>query len=53
LTPAAIDSRRMVIRVTEGKGGKDRYVMLSPRLLAILRDYWHTTRPKQWLFPGD
>jgi site-specific recombinase XerD len=53
LTPAAIDSRRMVIHVTEGKGRKDRYVMLSPRLLAILRDYWHTTRPKQWLFPGD
>ncbi len=53
LTPAAIDSRRMVIRVAEGKGRKDRYVMLSPQLLDILRDYWRTARPKQWLFPGD
>ena len=53
LTPAAIDSRRMVIRVAEDKGRKDRDVMLSPQLLAILRDYWRTTRPKQWLFPGD
>jgi site-specific recombinase XerD len=53
LTPAAIDSRRMVIRVAEGKGRKDRYVMLSPRLLATLRDYWRTARPKPWLFPGD
>ena len=53
LTPAAIDSQRMVIRVAEGKGRKDRYVMLSPKLLDILRDYWRTTRPKLWLFPGD
>ena len=53
LTPAAIDSRRMVIRVEAGKGRKDRYVMLSPRLLDILRDYWRAARPKQWLFPGD
>ena len=53
LTPAAIDSQRMVIRVEEGKGRKDRYVMLSPRLLDILRDYWKATRPKDWLFPGD
>jgi integrase/recombinase XerD len=53
LTPAAIDSRRMVIRVDEGKGRKDRYVMLSPKLLDILRDYWRIARPKQWLFPGD
>jgi site-specific recombinase XerD len=53
LTPAAIDSCRMVIRVAEGKGRKDRYVMLSPQLLAILRDYWRTTRPQPWLFPGD
>jgi integrase/recombinase XerD len=48
-----IDSQRMVIRVEAGKGRKDRYVMLSPRLLNILRDYWKTTRPKEWLFPGD
>jgi site-specific recombinase XerD len=53
LAPAAIDSQRMVIRVAEGKGRKDRYVMLSPRLLDILRSYWRTARPKDWLFPGD
>lgn len=53
LTPRAIDSQRMVIRVEAGKGRKDRYVMLSPRLLDILRDYWHQVRPKGWLFPGD
>ena len=47
-----IDSHRMVIRVEEGKGGKDRYVMLSPQLLRILRSYWRLTRPKLWLFPG-
>ena len=53
LKPAAIDSRRMVIRIEEGKGRKDRYVMLSPKLLDILRDYWKATRPEEWLFPGD
>jgi integrase/recombinase XerD len=53
LTPTAIDSQRMVIRVEQGKGRKDRYVMLSPRLLDTLRDYWRATRPKEWLFPGD
>jgi len=53
LKPTAIDSKRMVIRVEEGKGRKDRYVMLSPKLLDILRDYWKITRPKEWLFPGD
>jgi integrase/recombinase XerD len=47
-----IDSQRMVIRVEQGKGGKDRYVMLSPRLLTLLRTYWKTVRPQQWLFPG-
>ena len=50
--PAAIDSQRMVIRVEAGKGRKDRYVMLSPRLLDLLRDYWKAVRPKEWLFPG-
>src|SRR5262249_50194810 len=49
----AIDSQRMVIRVEQGKGQKDRYVMLPARLLQILRDYWKATRPKDWLFPGD
>ena len=46
-----IDSGRMVIRVEQGKGGKDRYVMLSPQLLGILRAYWRLTRPEHWLFP--
>jgi integrase len=49
---ANIDSRRMVIRVEQGKGGRDRYVMLSPQLLGILRSYWKLTRPAHWLFPG-
>ena len=47
-----IDSQRMVIRVAQGKGHKDRYVMLSPKLLDTLRDYWRIVRPKEWLFPG-
>lgn len=53
LQPAAIDSQRMVIRVVQGKGQKDRYVMLSPKLLEILRDWWRLEKPKIWLFPGD
>jgi integrase/recombinase XerD len=48
-----VDSQRMVIRVDQGKGNKDRYVMLSPRLLEALRSYWTVARPKPWLFPGD
>jgi site-specific recombinase XerD len=48
-----IDSQRMVIRVEQGKGQKNRYVMLSPRLLEVLRAYWKRARPRQWLFPGD
>jgi hypothetical protein len=42
-----------VIRVEQGKGQKDRYVMLSAKLLKILRDWWCLDRPKQWLFPSD
>ena len=53
LKVADIDSERMVIRVALGKGQKDRYVMLSPKLLQILRAWWPVHRPKQWLFPGD
>lgn len=47
-----IDSDRMLIHVEEGKGGKDRKVMLSPGLLGLLRDYWCEARPEGWLFPG-
>ena len=47
-----IDSKRMVIRVEQGKGRKDRYVMLSPHLLELLRAWWKTARPQGWLFPG-
>jgi site-specific recombinase XerD len=47
-----IDSGRMMIRIEEGKGAKDRYAMLSPQLLTILRGYWRLVRPHQWLFPG-
>jgi integrase/recombinase XerD len=48
-----IDSSRMVIHVANGKGGKQRYVMLSPKLLGMLRAYWDIERPhRPWLFPG-
>lgn len=53
LTAPDVDSARMVIRVVQGKGQKDRYVMLSPKLLQILRDWWRAAKPKPWLFPGD
>jgi integrase len=43
----------MVLRVRQAKGRKDRYVMLSPRLLTVLREYWKVARPTDWLFPGD
>ena len=47
-----IDSARMVLRVRQGKGQQDRYVMLSPKLLPLLRQYWHQDKPQPWLFPG-
>jgi integrase/recombinase XerD len=53
LTPPAIDSKRMVLRVEQGKGKKDRYVMLSPKLLEILRAWWRVERPEHWLFASD
>lgn len=47
-----IDSQRMVLRIEQGKGQRDRYVMLSPRLLEELRLYWRSVKPTTWLFPG-
>jgi len=47
-----IDSKRMLIRIEQGKGRKDRYVMLSPDLLELLRAWWRQARPQGWLFPG-
>ena len=52
LKPASIESKRMLIHVEGGKGAKDRYAMLSPRLLDILRTYWQRAHPGLWLFPG-
>jgi len=48
-----IDSARMVLRVRQGKGQHDRYVMLSPKLLPLLRQYWRQAKPQPWLFPGQ
>ncbi len=50
---ASIDSARMLIHIEMGKGGKERYAMLSPRLLYILRTYWRRARPSVWLFQGQ
>ena len=50
---SSIDSKRMLIHIENGKGGKDRYAMLSPRLLDILRAYRMRARPGLWLFPGQ
>jgi site-specific recombinase XerD len=52
LRVADIDSQRMVIRVRQGKGHKDRYARLTPCLLELLRDYWRAYRPPTLLFPG-
>src|SRR5580658_4051732 len=48
-----IDGQRMTLRVEQGKGQRDRYVMLSPQLLELLREWWHAARPQVWLFPGQ
>jgi integrase/recombinase XerD len=53
LTIPAVDSQRMVLRVDDGKGQQDRDVMLSPKLLDILRDWWRVHRPTHWFFPGE
>jgi site-specific recombinase XerD len=48
-----IDSKRMMLRVEQGKGRKDRHAMLSPHLLGLLRDWYRIARPQGWLFPGQ
>jgi integrase/recombinase XerD len=48
-----IDSQRMTLRVEQGKGQRDRDVMLSPQLLHLLREWWKAARPQVWLFPGQ
>jgi integrase len=48
-----VESRRMVLRVEQGKGRKDRYARLSPRLLELLRDWYRISQPQGWLFPGQ
>ncbi len=53
LKPADIDSHRLMIRVEQAKGAKDRYTLLSPRLLDELRLYWKLYRPTTWLFPSS
>lgn len=52
LRPEDVHSERMLIHVRQGKGRKDRYTLLSPRLLEALRDYWRAYRPHEWLFFG-
>jgi integrase/recombinase XerD len=48
-----VDSGRMLLRIEQGKGRKDRFAMLSPQLLELLRDWWRIARPQVWLFPGQ
>jgi site-specific recombinase XerD len=52
LKPTDIDSQRMTLRVTQGKGQQDRYVMLSEELLKILRAWYRAAKPTDWMFPG-
>src|SRR5437773_6554608 len=47
-----VDSKRMLLRIEQGKGQKDRFAMLSPVLLDLLRDWYRIARPAVWLFPG-
>src|SRR5215468_8043631 len=47
-----IDSERLLLRIEQGKGSKDRFAMLSPQLLELLRDWYRIARPAVWLFPG-
>jgi integrase/recombinase XerD len=53
LKVSSIDSERMLLHIEDAKGGKDRYAMLSPRLLEVLRTYWKRAKPGVWLFPGQ
>src|SRR4029079_12056108 len=53
LKVADIDSSRMLIRIEQGKGRRDRFAMLSPDLLDLLRQWWLVKRPRGWLFPGQ
>ena len=48
-----IDSQRMMIRVRQGKGAKDRYTLLGQKALMVLREYWRHDKPMEWLFPGQ
>jgi integrase/recombinase XerD len=48
-----VDSKRMLLKVAQGKGRKDRLAMLSPQLLDLLRDWYRIARPQLWLFPGQ
>jgi integrase len=48
-----VDSQRMLLRIEQGKGRKDRHSMLSPQLLELLRDWYRIARPPVWLFPGQ
>lgn len=50
---SSMDSKRNLIHIENGKGGRERYAMLSPRLLDILRAYWMRARPGLWLCPGQ